>query len=89
VRSEAGCHAGFVVAAIRIGKANCGEQPVFRLHEISETSLDRRIAIAEPADQSRWAKLGRNAANEFPKSGKLGNMQGHREDLMPRCEAKA
>ena len=55
----------------------------FRLHEGWETSLDRKMAIAPQANQSPGVKLGRNVANEFPESGKIGNVRAHREDLMP------
>jgi hypothetical protein len=57
-------------------------QPVVRLHEQRETSLDRKIAIAAWSDQSLCVKLMPIVANEFPKSGKIGNIQRHREGLM-------
>jgi hypothetical protein len=56
---------------------------MFWLHEARETSLDRKIAIAASADQSPCVKVMPNVAAKFPKSGKIGKIKRHCEDLMP------
>ena len=45
-------------------------QPVVRLYEERETSLDREIAVEACAGQTPWVKLMAHPANEFPNQEK-------------------